>query len=261
VKISRGVVCRVDVCGATSGVVYRLRGSVLGEGGRLALVNWLSPAVVSGVAGTWYVPLPLGELVSLCLEVTEVLQRLGDSEATLRLWFGTEGSGSEVVRLVTGWPGVPSACWWREGESSRMDPGLLSSSVITVSNPAAGAAWQLDFGLREVVELLGVGCSLTTSAAVANRYVGLGVAPESGSPWYWMCGTAQTLSLARNYVWSAHGAADYSDVSAYHMVLPRLSLRRGTLLLGYFPGLQGNDQVGDIKIWVRSRWTQALDWP
>jgi hypothetical protein len=45
------------------------------------------------------------------------------------------------------------------------------------------------------------------------------------------------------------------------MVLPVLALRRGTLLLGYFPGLQGADQVGDIKIWVRSRWTQALDWP
>lgn len=255
-----GVALRIDCASAVAGSILNIRGSVLATGGRIVPISWVTPSPAVATWTSWLLQLPCGELISIAADTVATAWRIGDSVCTLRLWYGTLATGTEIARLCRGWPSFPGTCQWARGQASTLDVRQLGSRIIQVANPALAANFTLDIGLWTITTLLGVTWALVTSAAAGTRNIALWLTPEASGAWNFQAVATQAPSLTRVYQFAPLGSLEYTVGSYIYTPIPPVSLRMGSTIRSSCAVLQAGDQISEIRVWGIMHYGEQLDW-
>jgi hypothetical protein len=176
-----------------------------------------------------------------CFAIVELVR--GRTQAIQPLATLLQGYVSDVQRLA--WPGSPL-------RSSVDTPGV--STIITGTDPAAGAECSDTVPAGARWEVLSWIATLVTSAVAGNRTVTLII--DDGASTLWTCdaSAAQAASLTRNYNAYATGVAPDLTGATFRLPGPfPLDLPAGARIRTSTAGLDPGDNWGAPKIVVRER--------
>jgi hypothetical protein len=142
---------------------------------------------------------------------------------------------------------------WSEEPGS----GRGEAVTVTVANPAAGADWSVTVPNRERWSLKFLRERLISSAAVANRFPGVQVTPNSNLAMYARTANAMSASRTEDFTWGATlpDQAEPAAGTARTVPLPQTDafLEAGTQVASSTDNLQAADQWTGVAL-VVEKW-------
>jgi hypothetical protein len=130
----------------------------------------------------------------------------------------------------------------------------MAQQIITVAQPAAGADWRwtMPTGLGARARIIGLGATLVTSAAVANRRINVRASPDGTGPVVASISNTAVTAGSSVFVSAWAGGESVSWTSgAMQLGLPaELELRPGGYIEGWVGLIDVADQWGPVRLAV-----------
>lgn len=165
-------------------------------------------------------------------------------------------NGDIVEELIRGyvWP-YKSLTWPQTVTEPSVDPSIGGLSVISLSDPAAGA--EVSYGRNDsfIYKINALEITLVTDANVANRRVHLRFHTDLGGDWEVASSIDQSAGLTRVYHFMAcSGLATYSDDNDIFVPIPERIFMNGNVssITTVTTNIQAGDNFGVGKLAVES---------
>lgn len=163
-------------------------------------------------------------LISVSLWTGSIDAPYGKIFARIALKQTDVTDNSRTTVLTSGYLTGGNTINWPTSEPKSSLDGLGSAINSALTQPAAGAEIDTDFGIEQYTDVLNGKFVLTTSAAVANRTVKLRILVESDLLYEFTARSVQAAGVARNYwLWPGPNMPTDAGTEIYLPIPPNVS--------------------------------------
>lgn len=193
----------VRVYPIVSARVVQLNALFLDERGMIIPVTVTTPVTVAGTMTESEIQCIDGYLLSITVSDFLGTARNGDVYCQAFIKIGQVDSDNPLAMLVRGYVSENSPIYWPGGKdrSALTSPGRFRQYLGTA--PGAGNEYSETLEAYKAYNIIGVSAILTTSVAVANRYVYIGLDTDSGVVHRCYQGVAIVAAQVVKILWSS----------------------------------------------------------